>query len=212
MWLTFKFMSEKHFIEHRILFGQKSNLPKRFSSDHETTKELIERYRSMGKKIVLTQGSFDMIHIGHARYLEEAKKHGDILLVGIDSDEKVRSRKGEHRPVVPQEERLEMLVHLRSVDLVTIKEHSDPKWHLIKIVRPDILIITERMDYSEEAKKELEKLCGKIVLLQSQATTSTSARVRNLHTSGADNVTKRIMEKFPTLVAEVFEEVKNKNI
>ncbi|MEX2368996.1 MAG: adenylyltransferase/cytidyltransferase family protein [Candidatus Paceibacterota bacterium] len=205
-------MSEKHFIEHRILFGQKSNLPKRFSSDHETTKELIERYRSMGKKIVLTQGSFDMIHIGHARYLEEAKKHGDILLVGIDSDEKVRSRKGEHRPVVPQEERLEMLVHLRSVDLVTIKEHSDPKWHLIKIVRPDILIITERMDYSEEAKKELEKLCGKIVLLQSQATTSTSARVRNLHTSGADNVTKRIMEKFPTLVAEVFEEVKNKNI
>lgn len=205
-------MSEKHFSEHKILFGQKSNLSKRHSPDHDTTKSLVDRYRSIGKKIVLTQGSFDMIHIGHARYLEEAKRHGDILMVGIDSDEKVRGRKGEHRPVVPQDERLEMLVHLRSVDLVTVKEVSDPKWHLIKIVRPDVLIITERMNYSDKEKEKLEELCGEVVLLESQATTSTSARVRNLHTSGADNVTKKIMEKFPDLVTEVFEEVKSQNI
>jgi D-glycero-beta-D-manno-heptose 1-phosphate adenylyltransferase len=103
----------------------------------------IRHCKGLGLKIVLTSGSWDMVHIGHARYFMEAKKHGDVLVVGVDSDEKIRDRKGPDRPIVPQNERLEMVTHLRYVDFVTLKEKNAPKWHLIKLVRPDVLILTK---------------------------------------------------------------------
>ena len=72
--------------------------------------DLVKHCRGLGLKIVLTQGSWDMVHIGHARYLEEAKRHGDFLIVGTDSDKKIRERKGPDRPVVPQDERLNIVI------------------------------------------------------------------------------------------------------
>jgi rfaE bifunctional protein nucleotidyltransferase chain/domain len=99
----------------------------RFIDDKKKLAEVVDALRTMGAKIVLTQGSFDFIHIGHFIYLEKARKHGDILIVGVDNDEKVRRRKGPERPIVSEDERVKMLTHVRHVDIVTLKRYDDPK-------------------------------------------------------------------------------------
>lgn len=148
--------------------------------DEEELKKKIAAFKTLGLKIVLTSGSFDLPHIGHMRYLREARLKGDVLIVGIDSDAKVRARKGKYRPIVPERERAEMMTHTRYVDIVTIKDSDHEKWTLIKLVCPDVLVISERTGYDEDTQKELMKYCGEICNLQSQAETSTSAGVRRL--------------------------------
>src|SRR5271156_3110053 len=90
------------------ILGLEPSFEHRYVTNFAKVKMLVKHCRGLGLKIVLTQGSWDMVHIGHARYLEEAKRHGDFLVVGVDSDEKIRRRKGPDRPVVPEGERLEM--------------------------------------------------------------------------------------------------------
>ncbi len=141
--------------------------------------QVVDKYRQNKKKIVLTQGSFDMVHIGHGRYLQAAKELGDVLIVGVDSDEKIRTRKGPDRPVVPQQERLEILSYLASVDHVILKELSDPKWQLIKTILPDVLVATKET-YSSAQIKKLQKYCGGVVVMEPKATTSTSAKIRRI--------------------------------
>lgn len=168
---------------------------------------LVKKYRQAGKKIVLTQGSFDMVHIGHARYCEEAKKYGDILIVGVDSDEKVRFRKGADRPVVPQDERLEMLTYLRPVDLVVLKELNAPKLHLIKTVQPDVLIATKKT-YTDDQIKALRKICGQVVVLEPMATTSTSAKLRLLQMGAAKKIGATMSARLIAAMEEVLQELK----
>jgi D-beta-D-heptose 7-phosphate kinase/D-beta-D-heptose 1-phosphate adenosyltransferase len=170
-------------------------------------KPVVQAYRAKGQKIVLTQGSFDMVHIGHARYCEEAKKYGDVLIVGVDSDEKVRARKGPDRPVVPEDERLEMLTYLRSVDVVVLKELTAPKLHLIKTVKPDVLIAT-RETYTAEQIKELETFCGKVIVLDPMATTSTSAKLRRLQIGAAKKIGATMSARLITAMEEVLQELK----
>lgn len=180
---------------------------KRLILDLQDLEPILARYRHQGKKIVLTQGSFDMVHIGHARYLEAAKTYGDVLIVGVDSDEKIRHRKGPDRPVVPQEERLEMLTYLRSVDEVVLKELAAPKYALIKLVRPDVLIATKET-YSPEKITELAQYCGKVVVLEPQATTSTSAKIRRLQLGAAKKISATLSSKLIKTIEEVLEELK----
>src|SRR5690348_16107521 len=123
-------MNEDNLTISKGIFGLASNFTHRYIADYKKLKTLIDHCKGLGLRIVLTQGTYDMVHIGHARYFEEAKKHGDILVVGVDSDEKVRARKGPERPVVPQEERLEMVTHLRPVDIVVLKPLKAPKYSL----------------------------------------------------------------------------------
>ena len=166
----------------------------------------LEQVRQKGRKIVLTQGSFDLVHIGHGRYLAEAKRHGDVLFVGVDSDEKVSHRKGPERPVVPEEERLEMLAYLESVDYVVLKKLSDPKWSLIKTIRPDVLIATKKT-YTPAQLKELEKYCGEVISLEEQATTSTSAKIRRVQIGAATKITRTLSKKLITAIEEVLAEL-----
>jgi len=91
------------------------------------------------KKIVFTNGCFDLLHVGHIRYLEEAKKLGDILFVGVNSDLSVKRLKGPSRPIQNEQDRAEILNALRSVDFVSIFEEDTP-YELIKIVKPQILV------------------------------------------------------------------------
>lgn len=165
-------------------------------------KKLVEHCKGLGLKIVLTQGTYDMVHIGHARYLETAKGHGDILIVGIDSDKKVRERKGPERPVVPENERLEMVTHLRPVDVVFLKKHSDPKWNLIMTVEPDILIATKET-YSKKQLGELKKYCGKVVVLDRQATTTTSAKLRLMQIKTAKKFEQALTPRLMSAIQEV---------
>lgn len=168
---------------------------------------LVRAYKDQGKKIILTQGSFDMIHIGHARYCAEAKTHGDVLFVGVDSDEKIRERKGPDRPVVPQDERMEMLTHLSSVDHVVLKPMDVPKWELIKILCPDVLITTAET-YTEKQIKDLEEMCGTVVVLDPMATTSTSAKIRLVQVGAAKKIGATLSNKLIATIEEVLEELK----
>jgi D-glycero-beta-D-manno-heptose 1-phosphate adenylyltransferase len=174
----------------------------------EDIQPIVEKLRSQGKKIVLTQGSFDMVHIGHGRYCEEAKKQGDILIVGVDSDEKIKQRKGPDRPVVPQEERLEMMTYLSSVDYVVFKEAEAPKWNLIKLVQPDVLVAT-RETYTPMQIKELKRICGTVLVLDPRATTSTSAKIRRLQIGAAQKLTKKISKRLIGTMEQILEELKD---
>jgi D-glycero-beta-D-manno-heptose 1-phosphate adenylyltransferase len=100
----------------------------------------VTRARSNGKRIVFTNGCFDLMHIGHTRYLQEARSLGDLLVVGINSDASVRSlEKGADRPIVPEAERAEIVAALECVDLVVIFADPDPG-RLIAAIQPDVLV------------------------------------------------------------------------
>ena len=148
-----------------------------------------------------------MVHVGHARYLENAKKHGDLLIVGVDEDKKVRHRKGPDRPVVPEDERLEMLTHLRCVDVVFLKQLNDPKWSLIKTVRPDVLIATKET-YTRAKIKELKKYCGDVIVLEPKATTSTSAKIRRLQIGTAQKIGEALTPKLIETIEEVLSNIR----
>ncbi len=186
------------------IFALGSNFKDRFVPDYKKLGKLVTHCKAIGLKIVLTQGTYDMVHIGHARYFEEARKHGDLLVVGVDSDKKVRARKGPDRPIVPQTERLEMVTHMRSVDIVTLKEHKVPRWHLIKTVRPDVLIITKETlkKYNGKELKEMKSYCGKTVVLNPMAVTSTSAKIRLLQLKLAKRFEKAIVPKLADMISD----------
>jgi len=168
--------------------------PNRIIRDHSRLSLVVESLKTLGVRIVLAQGSYDLVHIGHARYLEEAKRKGDVLIVGVDEDEKIRSRKGPERPIVPEDERLEMVLHLRSVDIAVLKRKEDPRWHLVKTVRPDVLIATKET-YTDEEVSALKQFCGEIVVLERMATTSTSAKIRHLQMKTANQLERELTPK-----------------
>ncbi|OGL31180.1 hypothetical protein A3F37_02310 [Candidatus Saccharibacteria bacterium RIFCSPHIGHO2_12_FULL_41_12] len=188
---------------NNTVFGTGSNLAMRNISNLDTLKKMVQKWKDEGSKIVLVSGSWDLIHEGHALYLEVAKSYGDILVVGVDSDKKVKRRKGPRRPIVPQQERLRMLSHLRSVDVVTLKEDTAPKWSLIKAIKPDVLVAT-KSTYSKKEIDELEKkYCKKVLVHERMATTSTSARLRLVQIDLANKLSQKLSEKIPSMIDEV---------
>ena len=139
---------------------------------------------------MLTMGTFDILHEGHSMYLEAAREFGDFLIVGVDSDEKVRRRKGNWRPVVPELERLRMVTHQRGVGLVTLKHKHHARWALLEAVRPDVLVATADT-YDKEEIRDLEaKYCGRVEVLDRMATISTTARLRLLQIRAQEEMVK----------------------
>ena len=131
----------------------------------EKLKKIIDRLRKEGKKIVFTNGCFDILHVGHTRYLEEAKKQGDVLVLGLNSDDSVRSLKGEKRPVIPENERADVVSALESVDFVTIFPELTPL-ELIEYLKPDVLV--KGGDWKEEqvvGRKSVEKWGGRVIII-----------------------------------------------
>jgi rfaE bifunctional protein nucleotidyltransferase chain/domain len=162
-------------------FNDSPNYNERYVKSYDELAQKIEACRTLGMKVVLTSGSFDLLHIGHMRYIDKAKEFGDVLVIGVDSDEKIKKRKGPDRPVVDEDERMQMLAHTRSVDFIALKKLTDEKWELIKTVKPDILIATAETYTPEEIAELEENYCSRVVVLEPQATTSTSARIRRLN-------------------------------
>ena len=99
----------------------------------------VETEHAAGRKVVFTNGCFDLLHVGHLRYLTEARQLGDMLVVGLNSDRSVRQIKGPTRPITPEEQRAEVLAGLTVVDLVTIFDQPDPL-QLIELLEPDVLV------------------------------------------------------------------------
>jgi rfaE bifunctional protein nucleotidyltransferase chain/domain len=162
------------------LFADASNFELRFVPDYERIETIVGALRTLGLQVVLTSGSFDIIHEGHSMYLEAARRFGDFLIVGLDSDEKISTRKGPHRPAVPELERLRMVTHQRGVGLVTLKQASHPRWNLIKVVRPDVLVATADTYTAAEIAELETSYCGRVEVLERMATVSTSARLRRI--------------------------------
>lgn len=152
--------------------------------DYNVLSRLVEAYRTLGRKIVLTIGSWDLLHPGHVRYLVLAKSFGEVLVVGVDSDAAIKRYKGPTRPLVQQEHRMEMLSYQECVDLVTDISDVDQNgyWHcgLIRFIRPDVYVAVED-SYSLEQRKEIKKFCGDLVVLSRQATDiSTTDLIQNV--------------------------------
>ncbi len=112
-------------------------------------KELVNRidlFRRSGKQVVFTNGCFDIMHAGHVRYLAAARSEGEILVVGINSDKSVKSIKGKNRPIMPQDQRAEVLAGLWCVDYIVFFDEPDPL-RLIQAIKPDVLVKGE--DWAE---------------------------------------------------------------
>jgi len=107
--------------------------------NREKLKKTVNSLKKAGKKVVFTNGCYDLLHVGHIRLLQSARKKGDILIVAINSDASVRRIKGDKRPLVKQSERAETLAALECVDIVTVFNEDDP-FNIIKDIMPDILV------------------------------------------------------------------------
>lgn len=124
-----------------------------------------ERLRADGKRLVFTNGVFDLLHVGHVRYLDQARALGDVLLVAINSDRTVRELKGPDRPVFTEAERAEILAALRCVDYVTVFDNISPR-SLITELLPDVLV--KGGDYQLDqihGREEVEGAGGNVVSL-----------------------------------------------
>ena len=170
---------------NQVIKGSSSHLSfrKKIVPDYKLLSRIIEGLRAADYKIVATIGSWDMLHIGHLRYLMEAKSKGDILVVGTDTDAAIKSYKGPNRPIIPEHERMEMLSYQACVDFVTKIPDVDNKgnWNygLIKALEPDVFVAVED-SYPPHQRKEIKKHCGELVILPRQAeNTSSSSIIQN---------------------------------
>jgi len=189
------------------IFGYGTNLKDRFIPGFPELAKLMEILRYLKYVVVLTQGKYNQKHYGHERYLEIAREFGSFLIVGVDSDEKIRAKKCPDYPLIPQLERIEGLAHTRHVDALFLKEKSHEHWALIKAVRPDILVVSESTKaggdkplppYSPEEMEQLKEFCGRIEVLPPQATESVSARWRNFQIGMAEKIGRDVMKELNT--------------
>jgi D-beta-D-heptose 7-phosphate kinase/D-beta-D-heptose 1-phosphate adenosyltransferase len=131
--------------------------------EREELKKTVRALKDAGKKIVFTNGCFDLLHLGHVRYLEAARAEGDVLVIGVNSDRSVHEIKGPSRPVVPEDERAEVLAALACVDFVSLFDEPDPL-ETIRALLPDVLV--KGSDWEEDAivgKEVVEEHGGRVV-------------------------------------------------
>jgi rfaE bifunctional protein nucleotidyltransferase chain/domain len=151
---------------------------------HNQLKDERARLRAAGKKLVFTNGVFDILHVGHVRYLAQARELGDALVVAINSDASVRALKGGGRPLMNQDERSEMLAALRAVDYVTSFDDVSPR-SLIAELLPDVLV--KGGDYALDeihGREEVEAAGGRVVSLPFVEGVSTSRIIEQIKRQG----------------------------
>jgi len=155
-------------------------LQKKFIKNHKKLKEILDRLKKSGKKIVFTNGCFDLIHPGHVDYLEKAKSLGDILVVAINSDSSVKRLKGEKRPILNENDRVKIISSFYFVDYVTIFQEDTP-YNLIKILIPDILVKGGDWDIDKIVGKDIvEKNGGKVLNIEFKEGYSTSGIIEKI--------------------------------
>jgi rfaE bifunctional protein nucleotidyltransferase chain/domain len=150
-------------------------------------KEEVNRLKREGKKVIFTNGCFDILHAGHTRYLREAKKLGDVLVLALNSDSSVRSIKGEKRPIVPESERAEVVASLASVDYVTIFDEMTPL-ELIEFLQPDVIV--KGGDWAEKdivGAEAVAKWGGRVAIMpeiEGASTTNVIEKVLQVYGTG----------------------------
>jgi D-beta-D-heptose 7-phosphate kinase/D-beta-D-heptose 1-phosphate adenosyltransferase len=155
-------------------------------------KATVDRLKREGKKVVFTNGCFDILHAGHTRYLREARKLGDVLILALNSDSSVRAIKGPMRPIVPEAERAEVVASLDSVDFVTVFDELTPL-ELIEFLQPDVIV--KGGDWAEKdivGAEAVRKWGGRVAIMpviEGASTTNIIDKVLQVHRSG-DGVKK----------------------
>jgi rfaE bifunctional protein nucleotidyltransferase chain/domain len=148
--------------------------------ERKDLRRIIKDLKKKGKRIVFTNGCFDILHLGHIRYLEDAKSLGDILVVGVNSDHSVRILKGPERPILPEMERAEILSGFWCVDYITIFNEPTPL-ELISSLQPHILV--KGGDWTKETtvgREVVERMGGEVVILPFIEGSSTSNLVETI--------------------------------
>jgi len=144
----------------------------------------IKALKKRGKKIVFTNGCYDLLHAGHVRFLKAAKKMGDVLLLALNSDSSVRRIKGKNRPITPQSERAELMAALSPVDIVTVFYEDDP-YNIIRDVKPDVLV--------KGGDWPLDKIIGADVVRENGGVVRNIRYVKGRSTT---NIIKRVIESY----------------
>lgn len=147
----------------------------------EDLQDLLYDIRKQGKTIVTTNGCFDILHVGHVRYLEETKKFGDVLIVALNSDKSVKELKGDGRPINNELDRAEVLNGLKSVDYVVLFDEKSPA-QLLSEIKPDVH--TKGADYNEDTLPEakiIKENGGRLEFIQFVQGKSTTATIQKIN-------------------------------
>jgi D-beta-D-heptose 7-phosphate kinase / D-beta-D-heptose 1-phosphate adenosyltransferase len=160
-----------------------SSLKKSNSTDHIKTWDeisiIVNENKSKDKKIVFTNGCFDIIHFGHVKYLEKAKSFGDILILGLNSDKSVKKIKGENRPINNQNDRSYILASLEVVDYVVVFD-ADTPFELIKLIKPDILVKGGDYENKEVIGQDIAKELKLVKYIDNKSTSNTIEKIQNI--------------------------------
>ena len=164
------------------IIDYESSLNKSTSDKHVKTwneiSSIVKEKKKLGKKIVFTNGCFDILHIGHIKYLEKAKKFGDILILGLNSDESVKRIKGDNRPINNQTHRACVLAALEVIDYLVIFEDDTPI-ELINLIKPDVLVKGGDYEGKEVVGQEIAKELRLIDFIDNMSTSNTIKRIKN---------------------------------
>jgi len=155
-------------------------------------KRIVTNLKKKGKKIVFTNGCFDLLHPGHIYYLKEAKKKGSILILGLNSDSSVRKLKGKGRPLIPQKDRAELLANFEFIDYITIFDEDTPE-RLIKQISPDVLV--KGGDYRRKeivGGKFVEEKGGKVLIIPFLKGHSTTKLIKKIKRVGNTSTTYKL--------------------
>ena len=163
------------------IYEYEYSLHKSNSTSHIKTfdeiKTLSSKLHSQGKKIVFTNGCFDILHVGHVKYLEVAKSYGDVLILGLNADSSVRKLKGPTRPINTQDDRAYILASLESVDYVVIFEEETP-YELIKLIKPHVLVKGGDYEGKEVVGQEIADELKLVQFVDGKSTTNTIKRIQ----------------------------------
>ncbi|MCG3702405.1 D-glycero-beta-D-manno-heptose-7-phosphate kinase [Aliarcobacter butzleri] len=163
------------------IYEYESSLHKSNSNSHIKTFEEIEKLasklHSLGKKIVFTNGCFDILHVGHVKYLEEARSYGDVLILGLNADSSVKKLKGESRPINNQDDRAYILASLESVDYVVIFEEETP-YELIKLIKPHVLVKGGDYEGKDVVGQDIADELKLVKFVDGKSTTNTIKRIQ----------------------------------
>jgi len=188
-----------------------------FSLDREPSTKIVSRatlakivldLKQQGARIVTTNGSFDLLHIGHVTMLQEARSLGDVLIVGVNSDASVRRYKGQSRPICPQEQRVKMLAALECTDYITVFDELTPI-PLLELVQPDMHVNSPEHGQDCVEREVVERYGGRIYLAQLVEGMSTSQLIQRMLDVAAHEPCRAIFLNPVDLLRENQEELVN---
>jgi D-beta-D-heptose 7-phosphate kinase / D-beta-D-heptose 1-phosphate adenosyltransferase len=141
--------------------------------------KIANRLKKSGKKVVFTNGCFDILHVGHIRLLKRAKSFGDFLIIGLNTDYSVRLGKGKDRPIIPENERAEMLAALEAVDFIVKYSHPTPH-EVIKKIMPNILVKGADWKMNTIVGREFAEQTRRVKLTKGHSTTKIIQKLKSL--------------------------------